>query len=202
MEDVRWTFFPPLPRNEVKRNRTGLNWSQVERLATKISDQLECHGVPADETPLFERLAKVELDAEELEVADEKTLDFVYLCHALSRLSRYRVELIDAGVDLKVIDGLIGSAADTQLFLDKFYSADLEGVLAIGNRRVASTRKTGLSNRKSKLKQQQEHNEAVKALDAISRRCPGWSKTARMKAAAENLGISLSTIKRRLRPLI
>ncbi len=102
---------------------------------------------------------------------------------------------------MKLLDRLLSAAADTQLFLDKFYSADLEGVLAIGNRRVASSRKTGLSNRKTAKQQKQEHEAAVRALEAIARRGPNWSKNSQMKAAAEKLSISLSTLKRRLRPV-
>ena len=200
MADVRWTFFPPLPRDRIGPIGTTLTWEQVAQLANEISAQLECHGVPADETPVFERLANVNLVEEEMEVADEKTLDFVYLCHFLAKLNTLRHHLLEQGVDEKLIENFMSASAGTQLFLDKFYTADLNGVLAIGNRRVAATRKTGLSNRKSAERKEREYAAAKDALETIVRRCPNWSKTAQMKAAAEKLSVSLSTLKRRLRP--
>ena len=199
MTDVRWTFFPPLPRDKIGPIGKGLTWKQVEHLANEISAQLECHCVPADDTPVFKRLSKVRLAEEEIEVADEKTLDFVYLCHFLSKLNALRDRLLEQGVEEKLIESFMSASAGTQLFLDKFYTADLNGVLAIGNRRVAATRRTGLSNRKSTKQKEQDYAAAREALEAITRRCPNWSKTAQMKAAAEKLSISLSTLKRRLK---
>ena len=102
-------------------------------------------------------------------------------------------------MDEKLIENFLSASAGTQLFLDKFYTADLKGVLAIGNRRVAATRKTGLSNRKSTEQKEREYTAARDALESIVRRCPNWSKTAQMKAAAEKLSISLSTLKRHLK---
>ena len=199
MADLRWTFFPPLPRDKIGPVGTVLTWKQVEQLANEISDQLECHASSPDDTPVFDRLANVKMAQEEMEVADEKTLDFVYLCHFLARLNALRNQLLACGIDRKLIESFMSASAGTQLFLDKFYTADLNGVLAIGNRRVAATRKTGLSNRKSTKQKKQEYAAAKKALETVICRCPNWSKTAQMKAAAEKLSISLSTLKRRLR---
>ena len=108
-------------------------------------------------------------------------------------------ELRATGLSDVLINSVIQYATELQHGIEKLRAAEKSILTEVGRRRIESTRQVGLANRKTAIRKRTEKEEAEVMFAKMRRRYPHHSKKHQLSVASANLGISVSTLKRRLK---
>ena len=118
---------------------------------------------------------------------------------SLEKLYELISRLRESGVQDDFISNMIQTSTELQHEIEKLRASEKSQWAEMGRRRIESTRQVGLANRKTAIRRRTEREEAEVMFAKMRRRYLHQSKKHQLSVASANLGISVSTLKRRLK---